>query len=464
MTPSIRTIVLAAGKGTRMQSPRPKVLHEAAGRPLLAYVLDVCQTISADTVVVVGHKAEEVRAAFPEKPGLRFAHQEPQLGTGHAVQTALQAWPGDDHDDDAPVVVLAGDVPLLRPETLRALCDLHLRRGASATLISFRAANPGGYGRVRRNDSGEVVGIVEARDATPAELRIDEVNASLYVFKGRPLRETVARLSAGNAQGEYYLTDTIGMLAAAGERVEALLLEDPSEATGVNTLLELSAVEKEIFARRADALVGAGVIIERPDTVLIGPSVRVDPGARLRAFTILEGSSRVAKGASVGPFCRVEDSSIGEGATVLDSCLIRSSTVDAGASIGPFAHLRPDSVVGVNAKVGNFVELKKTRLGNGSKAPHLSYLGDAMIGEGVNVGAGTITCNYDGVTKSPTQIEDGAFVGSNSILVAPVKIGGGAYVAAGSVITKEVPEGALAVGRSRQENKPGWAARRPKKR
>ena len=443
-----------------MNSARPKVLHEAAGRSILHYVLDRCEELDAETVVVVGHLAEAVRESCASRRGLRFATQEPQLGTGHAVQMALAALPVD---SALPVLVLAGDVPLLRVETLRALCSLRDGSGAAAALVSFRASKPAAYGRVLRDGAGRVAGIVEAKDATAEQLRIDEVNASLYVFDGEKLRAAIRNLRPDNAQGEFYLTDAIGLMVAAGERVEALLVSDPTEAMGVNTPEELSGVERELYARRTRALLGAGVSIERPDTVLIGPAVQVASGARIRAFTILEGATRVEAGASVGPFCRIEDSEIGSNATILDSCLIRGSRVEAGASVGPFAHIRPESVVGENARVGNFVELKKTRLGAGSKAPHLSYLGDATIGTKANIGAGTITCNYDGVVKSPTTIEDGAFVGSNSILVAPVRIGQGAYIAAGSVITKDVPAEALGVGRSRQENKPGWASRRPKK-
>ncbi len=460
MASALRAIVLAAGKGTRMNSARPKVLHEAAGRPILHYVLDLCAELGAETVVVVGHQAAAVREACSSWPRLGFATQEPQLGTGHAVQIALGALPAA---ETLPVLVLAGDVPLLRAETLRALCALREDTGAAAALVSFRTSAPGAYGRVLRDGAGRISGIIEAKDANPEQLRVDEVNASLYVFDGEKLGATIQHLRPNNAQGEFYLTDVIGLMVAKGERVEALIMSDPSEATGVNTTGELSGVERELYARRTMALVGAGVSIERPDTVLVGPSVRVAPGARIRAFTVLEGATRVEAGASVGPFCRIEDSEVGANATILDSCLVRSSRVEAGASVGPFAHLRPDSVVGENAKVGNFVELKKTHLGAGSKAPHLSYLGDATIGTKANIGAGTITCNYDGVVKSPTAIEDGAFVGSNSILVAPVRIGRGAYIAAGSVITRDVPAEALGVGRARQENKPGWASRRPKK-
>lgn len=461
MTSSVSAIVLAAGKGTRMHSPLPKVLHEAAGRPLLGYVLDCCRELGARTVVVVGHRADAVRAALAGATDLSFVTQEPQLGTGHAAQVALETVAVV---DDESVLVLAGDVPLLRAQTLVDLCALREKTGAAAALVSFRTSAPGSYGRIVRDASGRVSRIVEARDATAEERAIDEVNASLYVFAGRRLRETIQKLRSDNAQGEFYLTDVIGLLVAAGDRVDSLAIEDPLEAAGVNTMAELAAVERELYARRATSWIRSGVLIERPDTVLIGPDVSIDRGARVRAFTILEGRTTIDEGASIGPFCRIENSKIGARATVLDSCLVRNSTIGGGASIGPFAHIRPDSVVGENAKVGNFVELKKTSLGRGSKAPHLSYLGDATIGEGANIGAGTITCNYDGVVKSPTTIDDGAFVGSNSILVAPVRVGRGAYVAAGSVITKEVPDDALGVGRARQENKPGWASRRRQRR
>ena len=460
MASVLRAIVLAAGKGTRMNSARPKVLHEAAGRPLLHYVLDVCAEVEAAVVVVVGHQADSVRESCAQRLGLTFAVQEPQLGTGHAVQVGLHAIA---EEPDGPVLVLAGDVPLLRASTLRALCSLLQTSGGAAALVSFKATSPGSYGRVIRGSDGHVTGIVEAKDATREQLRIDEVNASLYVFDGHKLRSTIQNLRSDNAQGEFYLTDVIGMLVAKSERVEALIIEDPVEAAGVNTTQELAAVERQIHARRTDRLLAGGVLLERPDTILIGPQVQVAAGARIRAFTILEGGTRIDSGASVGPYCRVENSEIAAGATILDSCLIRDSRVGPRATIGPFAHVRPESVVEEGAKVGNFVELKKTRLGAGSKAPHLSYLGDATIGAKANIGAGTITCNYDGVVKSPTTIEDGAFVGSNSILVAPVTIGRGAYIAAGSVITKDVPADALGVGRARQENKPGWASRRPKK-
>jgi len=444
-----------------MESALAKVLHPAAGRPLLHYVLDQCRALEAQTVVVVGHQAEAVRATCFGLAHLSFVAQEPQLGTGHAALVAMAEIPDE---PEGAVLVLAGDVPLLRAETLRELCTLRQKTNAAAALLSFRTSRPGSYGRIVRDEAGRVVRIVEARDATRQERLIDEVNASLYVFSGSRLRDALHRISPNNAQGEFYLTDVVGLLVAAGERVEALVVDDPAETAGVNTVAELSLVERELFVRRSMDLVRSGVSIERPDTVLVGPGVRVAPGARIRAFSILEGRTLIESGASVGPFCRVEDSEIGVGATLLDSCLVRNSKILAGASVGPFAHIRPESVVGENARVGNFVELKKTTLGSGAKAPHLSYLGDASVGAKANIGAGTITCNYDGVVKSPTFVEDDAFVGSNSTLVAPVRIGQGAYVAAGSVITTDVPPEALGIGRARQENKAGWVGRRPKKR
>ncbi len=460
MTAGLQAIVLAAGKGTRMNSPWPKVLHMAAGRALVHYVLDLCDELGAKTTVVVGHEADAVRSACSERNGVGFVTQEPQLGTGHAVQVALQ---GVELEPGCDVLVLAGDAPLLRAATLRRLCSLRRESGAAAALVSFRTPRPAQYGRVVRDDDGRVVRIVEARDADATVRAIDEVNSSLYVFEGARLAAAIHGLRPDNAQGEFYLTDVIGMMAAAGHGVEALVIDDPEEAAGVNTPGELAKAERAIYARRALDLIEAGVSIERPDTVLIGPEVRVAAGARIRPFTLLDGRTRIESEAVVGPFCRIEDSEIGSGAVILDSCLVRQSRVLAGASVGPFAHIRPESIVGERAKVGNFVELKKTTLGAGSKAPHLSYLGDATVGAGANIGAGSITCNYDGQVKSPTVIEDGAFVGSNSILVAPVRVGRNAYTAAGSVITRDVPEEALAVGRSRQENKPGWAARRKKK-
>jgi bifunctional UDP-N-acetylglucosamine pyrophosphorylase/glucosamine-1-phosphate N-acetyltransferase len=455
VTPTPQALILAAGKGTRMKSTKAKVLHEALGLPLLGHVLRAVEGLGADPVgVVVGHQAEEVEAAFRGR-GV-FIRQAPQMGTGHAVQVA-RAHVG--RHPERPLLVLNGDVPLLRPSTLRRLLDRHGNTGADATLLTAHLEDPPPYGRVVR-EQGRVSRIIEARDASPGELAIKEVNVGVYVFAVAPLLEALERLAPQNDQGEYYLTDAVGHLTSGGFTVETLATDDEAESRGVNTLAELASVTRILRGRRALELMAAGVVLEDPESTVIGLDVRVDPDAVIRPFTILEGKTHVACDAQIGPFARLVDVEVGRGAHVLDHCFLRECRVGEEASIGPFTHLRPESVIGPRARVGNFVELKKTVLGEGSKAPHLSYLGDASIGPKVNVGAGTITCNYDGVHKHPTRIEAGAFIGSDSVLVAPVSVGEGAYVAAGSTITEDVPADALALGRARQVVKPGWAAAR----
>jgi len=461
MAARAQAVVLAAGRGTRMKSARAKVLHQALGAPLLEHVLRAVRSLPVDPVtVVVGHQADAVEAAFAGR-GLRFVRQDPPRGTGHALQVArdeIASHPAK------TLLVVSGDVPLLRPETLLSLLDVHERSRAAATLLTVELDDPGAYGRVLRGTDGQVRAIVEARDASDAERRVREVNAGIYAFDVALLLPLLPGLQPQNDQGEYYLTDVIGLLRSAGRSVHALKATDPAEALGVNTVGELGAVAQILRERRVADLMAAGVALEDPASTHIGLDVTVEADAVLRPYTFLEGRTTVASGAVIGPFVRLVDAQIGAGAQVLDHCLLRECVVEAGASIGPFAHLRPESHVGARAKVGNFVELKKTRLGEGSKAPHLSYLGDATIGPGVNIGAGTITCNYDGRTKSPTEIGAGAFVGSDVTLVAPLSVGAGAYVGAGSVITEDVPEGALALGRARQVVKPGWAEARARRR
>jgi bifunctional UDP-N-acetylglucosamine pyrophosphorylase/glucosamine-1-phosphate N-acetyltransferase len=452
----VQALILAAGKGTRMKSPKAKVVHEALGVPLLGHVLKTVEALGADPVaIVVGHQADHVAAAFAGRGS--FIRQEPPLGTGHAVQVARDHLA--EHPDRA-VLVLSGDVPLLREATLRRLLATHLEASAAATLLTATLKEPGSYGRVLRDAQGFVRGIVEARDASLDEKAVREVNVGVYVFEIPALLSVLGRLRPQNAQEEYYLTDVVGLLVGAGQRVAAFTTDDETEGRGVNTLAELVAVTRVLRERHLEELMTAGVVIEDPATTTVGLDVRVEAGATLRPFTLLEGRTSVAAGAVVGPFARLIDTEVGPGAQVLDHCLLRQCAVGADASVGPFAHIRPESVIGAKAKVGNFVELKKTNLGEGSKVPHLSYVGDATLGPGVNVGAGTITCNYDGVLKHPTRIGAGAFIGSNSTLVAPVTVGDGAYVAAGSAITEDVPAGALAVGRARQVVKAGWAAAR----
>ena len=450
-------LVLAGGKGTRMRSAQAKVLHTALGLALLEHVLRSLSTLAADpVVVVVGHQAAAVEEAFSGRD-LLFVRQEPQLGSGHAAQVAAAALA---RHADRPVVVVGGDTPLLRGETLERLLAHHAARRKAATLLTARVNDTGAYGRVARGSDGSVTGITEAAVAGEGGGGPGEINAGVYVFDANALLSTLGQLDNRNAQGEYYLTDVVGLLVAAGQGVEGVAVEDPSEVLGVNTLEELAGVSEILRRRRLSALMAAGVVIESPDTVSVSLDSTVEPGAVLRAFTCIEGRSAVASEARVGPFVRLEDSAVGVGAEILDHCLLRSSVIGAGASIGPFAHVRPDSRIGERCRVGNFVELKKTELGEGSKAPHLSYLGDSTIGPRVNVGAGTITCNYDGASKHPTRIEGGAFIGSNATLVAPLTVGEGAYIGAGSVVTEDVPADALALGRARQVVKPGWAGER----
>ncbi len=453
----VQAVVLAAGKGTRMRSARAKVLHPLLGAPLIEHVLRAVEgTGAAPVVVIVGHQAGDVRAACAHRD-VASVVQDPPLGTGHAVMAARTHFAAH---PERTLLVVNGDLPLLRPETLQALVNGHRAADAAATLLTVTLPDAGSYGRVVRDASGAVKGVVEARDASAAERAIREINAGVYAFEVTPLLAVLDRLKPQNAQGEYYLTDVVGLLVQSGAQVAAVQASDPQEALGVNTRGELADAARRLRARRNDALMDAGVSIEDPVSTEIGFDVVVEADALIRPFTILEGRTVVRAGAQVGPFARVVDSTVGENAHILDHCLLRECTVEAGASVGPFAHIRPESVVGRDAKVGNFVELKKTTLGPGAKAPHLSYLGDAVVGAKANVGAGTITCNYDGALKHPTRIGDGAFVGSNSTLVAPISVGDGAYVAAGSVLTEDTPADALALGRSRQVVKPDWARKR----
>jgi bifunctional UDP-N-acetylglucosamine pyrophosphorylase/glucosamine-1-phosphate N-acetyltransferase len=454
---SVQALILAAGKGTRMKSARAKVLHPALGVPMLEHVLRAVSAAGAAPVtVVVGHQAEAVEEAFAGR-GLGFVRQEPPKGTGHAVQTARARFAAH---PDRTLLIVNGDLPLLRTETLAAFLDAHRTGGRAATLLTVELDDPAAYGRVLRDASGDVAAIIEAKDASPEQARVREINAGLYAFEVGALLGVLGKLQPQNAQGEYYLTDVIGLLRDAGQTVAAFKAEDPAEALGVNTIAELTETSRLLRLRRVEALMTAGASIEDPASTHIGLDSVVEADAVIRPYTFLEGRTIVRAGASVGPFARIVDSEIGPGAQILDHCLLRECVVGAAASVGPFAHIRPESRIGDKAKVGNFVELKKTQLGDGSKAPHLSYIGDATVGPGVNIGAGTITCNYDGTHKHPTRIEAGAFIGSNSTLVAPVTVGEGAYVGAGSAVTEDVPAGALALGRARQVVKAGWATAR----
>ena len=457
--PDTHVVVLAAGKGTRMKSAEPKVLHHAGGLALIEHVLRAADSLQPSTVVVVvGHMAERVEDSLRKRLGLRFALQQPQLGTGHALLQAKPHLAGR----SGTVVLLSGDVPLLRPATLQALVRTHESRGAAATVLTARVDRPDGYGRILRED-GRIASIVEHKDATAAERAIDEINSGIYAFALEPLFDALASIGAANAQGEYYLPDLVRIYRERGLAVETVSLEDPREILGVNSRRELADVTTILNATRNEELMAAGVSIVDPASAWIDPDVVVGPDTVIHQNVYLEGRTRIGAGCEIHACVRIVDSTIDDGVIVQNFCVITESHIAAGARIGPFAHIRPQSDVGEGAHVGNFTELKKTTLGKGSKANHLSYLGDATIGENVNIGAGTITCNYDSTHKHPTVIEDGAFIGSDSQLVAPVRVGKGAYVAAGSSIVEDVPAGALGIARGKQVNKDGWVEKNRKK-
>lgn len=455
-------VIMAAGKGTRLKSKRPKVLHEVGGKPLIRHVVDAARQIvpPEDVYVIVGHEAGLVRDSVA-KLGVQFVEQTEQRGTGHAIQTARQATEGYEN-----IIVLSGDVPLIRPETIRKVRDFHLERRAAMTVLTAAPEELQGYGRVVRksNNSDEIREIVEPKALTPELAKAKEINSGIYAFASKPLFAHIDSLGTKNAHGEFYLTDMAAILVAAGERVLALQAEDADEVLGANTIAEMMAIDGKLRLITARRLMTEGVTIFRPETTVIDAGVSVGADTVIEPFVQLLGETKVGKECRIRSYSVLEHATVGNQVLVRQGCIITQSRVHDGALIGPYAHLRPETEIGEGAHVGNFVETKKIRFGKGSKAGHLTYLGDAEIGEGVNVGAGVITCNYDGVTKRKTVIGDHVFVGSDSTLVAPLTVGNGAYIGAGSCITEDVPEDALALGRSRQTIKEGWTeARRNKK-
>ena len=448
-------VILAAGEGKRMRSRQPKVLHALCGRSLIAYPLRVARTLADRIITVVPPGAGGVRAVAG--PDVRIVEQRERLGTGHALRQAR------DHCRPGAILVLPGDMPLLTSETVERVVAHHAASGAAATVLTAIVERPQGYGRVLRQ-GGRVKRIVEERDATDDQKKITEINTSVYCFDARRLWPALDEVRPDNDQGEYYLTDVIGMLEKGGGRIEAIVAPDPVEALGVNDRKQLAAVAAIQRGRILDRLMLDGVTIVDPASTYVDDTVTIGPDTVVLPQTVIEGTAAIGSECVIGQGCHVSGGRIGDRVTLKPYCVLADSVVDDDATLGPFCHLRPASHVGARAKVGNFVELKKSRIGPGSKVPHLSYVGDATLGEDVNIGAGTITCNYDGVAKHETRIGDGAFVGTNSSLVAPLTIGEGAYVAAGSTITKDVPPGALAVSRGRQTIKEGWAARKGRKR
>jgi len=454
-------VILAAGQGTRMRSDTIKLLHPVAGRPMVARVLDAVAPLRPRrTVTVVGFQAERVRAALTGS-ATEFAVQREQRGTGHAVLAAARALAGV---ADGTLLVLNGDLPLLRPATLRRLIRRHAGAGACLTLLTAEVDDPRGYGRVVRNPGGAVARIVEDRDATADERRIGEINCGVYCARADALLAALRRVRPDNDQGEYYITDAVRLLLEAGRPVLALPHPWPAEVLGVNTRRELVQATRLLLARKAEELQDAGVTLLDPGRTWIDPRARIGRDCVIWPGAIIEGDTVVGNGSVIGPGCRLVDCRLGPAVEIRDHSVLVGSLVGRGAQIGPFAHLRPGSVLEPDTRVGNFVELKKTRLGRGSKANHLAYLGDATIGAACNIGAGTITCNYDGTHKHPTRLGRGVFIGSDTQLVAPVTVHAGAYVAAGTTLTEDVPAGALAIGRGRQHNVPGWVARRKKAR
>ena len=450
---------MAAGKGTRMKSGVAKVLHQAAGFSLIEHVLRSVDPLKpASIVVIVGHMAEQVRLAMADRGNIGFALQEPQLGTGHAVLQSEPFLAGK----TGSMLLLSGDVPLMRTGTLRALIDHHRAASAAATVLTADFEQPAGYGRIVRTD-GAISAIVEHKDASPEERQIREINSGIYAFDLEPLFPALKQIGSANAQGEYYLPDLVRIFRGRGLPVETLQVQDSVEILGVNSRKELAETAATLRDRKNDELMAAGVTIIDPPSTWIQPDVVVGADTIIHPGVYLEGRSVIGANCEIHSGVRIVDSTLGDRVVINNFCVVRQSRIESGAQIGPFAQVRPDSVVGEGAHIGNFVELKKTTIGKGSKANHLAYLGDATIGEKVNVGAGTITCNYDGVNKNPTIIEDGAFIGSDSQLIAPVRVGKNAYVAAGSSITEDVPADSLAIARSKQVNKPGWIAKAKRK-
>lgn len=449
-------VILAAGKGTRLRSSRAKVLHLAGGRTLVESVVRACRPLGAKKIyAVVGHQADDVRAAV-EPLGVETILQQPQRGTGHALVATRRAI----GTRSKHVLVLPGDAPLIRTETLRSLLRTHRGGNAAATLLTAVVANPAGYGRVVRKSGNAVGAVVEESQLTEEQRPMNEINSSIYCFALEKIWPVLARITPNNVHRELYLTDAIAVLAQQGHTVSAQVAADAQEVFGCNTRAELAEADRVFRTRKRDALMDAGVTIQLPETVVIDPEVQIGEDTIIEPCVQLLGKTRIGARCVIRTGSVLADAQLADDVTVEPHCMVESSRLDAGVIIGPFARLRAENHIRAGARIGNFVELKKSVVGEGTKAMHLSYLGDARIGKKSNIGAGTITCNYDGMHKNSTTIGNRVFIGSDTALVAPVRVGHGAYVAAGSVITENVPADALGIARGRQATKRGWAARR----
>ena len=451
----VAILILAAGKGTRLKSSLAKVLHPAGGRPLVEHVVRACLPLGAKKIIaVVGHQAEKVTEVVAPL-GAESVLQQPQNGTGHALLVAKRAIGNTKY-----AVVLPGDAPLVRTETLRALIHRHKNGNAAATILTAVVADPSGYGRVLRKAGDTVAAIIEESQLTAEQRELNEINSSMYCFTTAQLWPALAQVKPNNQHREIYLTDAISILNAKGATVLAEIAQDSREALGCNTRADLAGVDHAFREWKREELMRDGVTIQLPETVLIDPGVTAGEDTVIEPCVQLLGKTKIGARCVIRTGSVIHDSLLGDNVTIEAHCVVTKSRVDSDVVAGPFARLRPESHVKKGARIGNFVEVKKSVVGEGSKVPHLSYIGDARIGAKSNIGAGTITCNYDGFTKHPTTIGDKVFVGSDSVLVAPVRIGNGAYIAAGSVITENVPADALGIGRGRQATKPGWASKK----
>ena len=450
--PRVAIAIMAAGKGTRLKSKHPKVLHEVGGKPLLMHVIAAATQVvpPKDVFAIIGHEAERVCQAVSHT-GINFVLQEPQRGTGNALMVAQEALQAYDH-----VLVLSGDAPMISTDTIRKLRDFHTAHTAAMTILSAVLPDPTGYGRVLRSGK-RVQRVVEQKSATPQQLKIHEINTGFYGFKAKDLFRHIDKLGTNNPHAEFYLTDMAEILSHAKEKVLSVVVDNPDEILGANSRGELVAIDQRMRAAKCQSLMTEGVTIFNPSSCVIDADVQVGSDTIIEPFVQIRGNSRIGSDVRIAFFNVISNCEIGDGVHIQTGCVLEDSRIRAQAVLGPYSHVRPGCEICEEAHVGNFVEMKKTRLGKRSKANHLTYLGDSEIGEGVNVGAGTITCNYDGVNKYKTIIEDGVFIGSDSVLVAPIRIGKGAYVAAGSSLTEDVPADSLALGRARQTVKEGWA-------
>ncbi|WP_414656546.1 bifunctional UDP-N-acetylglucosamine diphosphorylase/glucosamine-1-phosphate N-acetyltransferase GlmU [Deinococcus sp. VB343] len=453
-TRPLDVLILAAGQGTRMKSALPKVLHPVAGRPMVAWAVKAAQELGARKVVVVtGHGAEKVEAAL-QQPGVAFARQQQQLGTGDAFLSGASALT----EGGADILVLYGDTPLLRVETLRDLVASHRERGSAMTVLTGELPDATGYGRIVRGEGGEVERIVEQKDATDAEKAIGEFNSGVYVFDEQA-PELAKKIGNDNKAGEYYLTDLLGLYHAQGDHVRAFKLSDPNEVLGANDRVGLTELEGIVQRRIIEGHLRSGVSISLPHTVLIEDTVQIGRDVTIEPGVLLRGQTVIAEGATIGAYSVLTDSVVHEGAVIKAHSVLEQAEVGAGSDVGPFARLRPGSVLGEGVHIGNFVETKNARLAAGVKAGHLAYLGDVEIGEETNVGAGTIVANFDGINKHQSKVGAGVFIGSNTTLIAPRVVGDAAFIAGGSAIHDDIPEGAMAVARGKQRNVEGWARR-----